>query len=102
MFKVAITVNKTLIATRFPPNRDPWLPYTVWDFFLPAFNCPHEVERIGALGDGGKWVCGLSRLEDKPDCVIYSFGKLPRITFIQHFTNIVQVSTTNLLSRLDS
>ena len=44
------------------------------DFFPPAFNCPHEVSRIGALGDGGKWVCGLSRLASKPDCVIYSFG----------------------------
>lgn len=46
------------------------------DFFPPAFNCPHELERIGNLGDGGKWVCGLSRIEDKPDCVIYSFGSL--------------------------
>lgn len=44
------------------------------DFFPPAFNCPHETERIGALGDGGKWVCGLSRLADKPDCVVYAFG----------------------------
>ncbi|CCM04155.1 uncharacterized protein FIBRA_06317 [Fibroporia radiculosa] len=58
----------------FPPDREPWPAYTVWDFFPPAFNCPHEVERIGALGDGGKWVCGLSRLVDKPDCVVYSFG----------------------------
>lgn len=32
------------------------------------------MERIGALGDGGKWVCGLSRLEEKRDCVIYSLG----------------------------
>ncbi|KAH8079822.1 methyltransferase domain-containing protein [Cristinia sonorae] len=58
----------------FPPDKDPWPPYTVWDFFPPAFNCPHEIERVGQLGDGGKWVCGLDRLQDKPDCVIYSFG----------------------------
>lgn len=38
------------------------------------FNCPHEVERIGSLGDGGQWVCGIERIADKPDCVIYSFG----------------------------
>jgi len=44
------------------------------DFFPAAFNCPHEIERLGALGDGGKWVCGLSRLVTKPDCVIYSVG----------------------------
>ncbi|KII83775.1 hypothetical protein PLICRDRAFT_46956 [Plicaturopsis crispa FD-325 SS-3] len=58
----------------FPPDRDPWPAYTVWDFFPAAFNCPHEVERIGALGDGGKWVCGMSRVVEKPDCVVYSVG----------------------------
>ncbi len=44
------------------------------DFFPPIFNCPHELDRIGALSDGGKWMCGISRIQDKPDCVIYSFG----------------------------
>jgi hypothetical protein len=46
------------------------------DFFPPAFFCPHELERIGELGDGGKWVCGLSRLQEKEDCVVYSIGTL--------------------------
>ncbi|KAF5336145.1 hypothetical protein D9611_006196 [Ephemerocybe angulata] len=58
----------------FPEDVWPWPPYTVWDFFPAAFNCPHELERLGALGDGGKWVCGLSRVRNKPDCVVYSFG----------------------------
>ncbi|KAI0290328.1 methyltransferase domain-containing protein [Multifurca ochricompacta] len=58
----------------FPPDKEPWPPYTVWDFFPPAFSCPHELERIGALGDGGKWVCGLSRLQEKENCVVYSVG----------------------------
>ncbi|KAJ7505397.1 methyltransferase domain-containing protein [Mycena galericulata] len=58
----------------FPPNKDPWPAYTVWDFFPAAYNCPHEVQRLGALGDGGKWVCGISRVETKPDCIVYSFG----------------------------
>jgi len=58
----------------FPPDKSPWPPYTIWDFFPAAFNCPHEVERLGALGDGGKWVCGLSRVAQKTDCVVYSFG----------------------------
>src|ERR1700748_3242391 len=44
------------------------------DFFPAAFNCPHEVERLGALGDGGKWTCGISRLAAKRDCVVYSVG----------------------------
>ncbi|CAA7269962.1 unnamed protein product [Cyclocybe aegerita] len=88
----------------FPPDKSPWPPYTVWSFFPAAFDCPHEVLRLGTLADGGKWVCGLSRLlsaspsppssntdnshsddadDDKPismsaaslrPCVIYSIG----------------------------
>lgn len=44
------------------------------DFFIPAFQCPHRVERIGTLGDGGKWVCGVDRVAKQDKCVIYSFG----------------------------
>ena len=44
------------------------------DFFIPSFQCPHHVERIGVLGDGGKWVCGVERLAKQEKCVIYSFG----------------------------
>ncbi|EMD32703.1 hypothetical protein CERSUDRAFT_87731 [Gelatoporia subvermispora B] len=58
----------------FPPDHEPWPAYTVWDFFPPTFTCPHELERVGNLGDGGKWTCGLSRIEEKQDCVIYVFG----------------------------
>ena len=42
------------------------------DFFTPAFQCPHQVERVGTLGDGGKWVCGLDRVAKQKHCVIYS------------------------------
>jgi len=55
----------------YPVNRDY---YTLWDFFTPSFQCPHAVERIGINADGGKYVCGLHRIANKPDCVIYSFG----------------------------
>jgi len=58
----------------FPPDTDPWPAYTAWDFFPPTFDCPHELERVGSLGDGGKWICGMSRIEDKPSCIIYVFG----------------------------
>ena len=50
------------------------------DFFIPAFQCPHQVERIGTLGDGGKWVCGMDRVVKQDKCVIYSFG-----TPLRHF-----------------
>jgi len=47
---------------------------TLWDFFIPIFRCPHRLERIGVIGDGGKWVCGLERVAKQNKCVIYSFG----------------------------
>ena len=47
---------------------------TAGDFFIPAFQCPHRVQRVGTLGDGGKWVCGLDRVVKQDKCVIYSFG----------------------------
>ncbi|KAL1581807.1 hypothetical protein WHR41_09464 [Cladosporium halotolerans] len=60
-------------------------PYNVGDLLRPTFFCPFDMERIGKLGDGGKWVCGMSRLEAQshgpssdanPDAtlVVYSFG----------------------------
>jgi len=47
------------------------------DFFIPTFPCPGRVERIGVMGDGGKWVCGLERMAKQDKCVIYSFGPSP-------------------------
>ncbi|EAS30771.1 uncharacterized protein CIMG_06250 [Coccidioides immitis RS] len=51
-------------------------PYTLYDFVYPAFNCPYELERVGREGDGGKWVCGMSRYEANKNrpCIVYSFG----------------------------
>jgi hypothetical protein len=31
----------------------------IWDVFLPTLVCP-DVERVGRVGDGGKWVCGIA------------------------------------------
>ncbi|EUC53740.1 methyltransferase FkbM domain protein [Rhizoctonia solani AG-3 Rhs1AP] len=41
---------------------------------LNQFDCPYETTRLGTMGDGGKWICGLSRLMEKPNCVVYSAG----------------------------
>jgi len=60
-------------------------PYNVWDFARPSFFCPHDLERLGTLGDGGKVVCGISRYEKEspgpssesnpsPTLIVYSFG----------------------------
>ncbi|KAG0345841.1 hypothetical protein BG004_002970 [Podila humilis] len=49
----------------------PW-----WWYFQAAFNCPHDVQRVGRFNDGGKWLCGMSVLErpSTKKCVVYSFG----------------------------
>ncbi|KLU87815.1 hypothetical protein MAPG_06808 [Magnaporthiopsis poae ATCC 64411] len=52
-------------------------PYTIWDLTPASYGCPHEMERVGRMGDGGKWVCGMSRYEKLSrahSCVVYSFG----------------------------
>jgi hypothetical protein len=38
-------------------------PYTIWDFFPATCTCPHDIQRVGRLGDGGKWVWGMSLYE---------------------------------------
>ncbi|KAH8994782.1 methyltransferase domain-containing protein [Lactarius deliciosus] len=40
-----------------------------YDFFISAFQCPHRVQRVGTLGDGGKWVCGLDRVVKQEKCI---------------------------------
>ncbi|KAH6716043.1 methyltransferase domain-containing protein [Leptodontidium sp. MPI-SDFR-AT-0119] len=69
-------------------------PYTLWDFFPATYTCPHDIQRVGRLGDGGKWVCGMSLYESKPavvvsnphqpkrpSTIIYSFGVNDESTF---------------------
>jgi Methyltransferase domain len=58
-------------------------PYTLWDFFPATYTCPHDIQRVGRLGDGGKWVCGMSLYEarKKPETIIYSFGVNDESTF---------------------
>jgi alpha 1,2-mannosyltransferase len=54
----------------------------LWDLFPPNMNCP-DLTRIGKVGEGGKWICGLSYLQslEEDQCVIYSFGINDDISF---------------------
>lgn len=50
----------------------------VWDMHIPNAVCA-DIQRVGSIGDGGKWVCGLSHLQQLKimgirKCVIYSYG----------------------------
>mmetsp|Transcript_17649 Transcript_17649/g.33722 ORF Transcript_17649/g.33722 Transcript_17649/m.33722 type:complete len:304 (+) Transcript_17649:1313-2224(+) len=46
-------------------------PRKFWSMYDPEVTCPFE-ERIGDLGDGGKWVCDMGLLHQP--CVVFSFG----------------------------
>jgi len=50
---------------------------TNWE---PTFHCSYP-ERIGAKGDGGKWICDPCRLKLQHDCLIYSVGSNDDFSF---------------------
>lgn len=60
------------------------------DWFSPDYVCP-TMERVGILGDGGKWICGMDVLQHRKDrgqpCVVYSFGVNQETTFEEELTN---------------
>ncbi len=53
----------------------------IWDFYTPDYNCPFLKERVGRLGDGGKWVCGLRYLLQTRPCLVYSLGSAGDASF---------------------
>jgi len=100
-----VEVRKSIVKKYIYPGLiNPWQgPIFLFDYFLPAFKCPYSIERIGVIGDGGKWMCGIERygknyreedlllgnsnsirrrngddgtfLQPKSrDCIVYSFG----------------------------
>ncbi|KAJ7862712.1 hypothetical protein B0H13DRAFT_1098401 [Mycena leptocephala] len=57
--------------------------FSIWDLFSPAFSCPFPVYRVGTMGDGGKYVCGLERATQHSNCVVYSKGVETKSSFEQ-------------------
>jgi hypothetical protein len=78
--------RRKAIVQSHPELVDMWSPKNIYlfDYFLATFDCPKSVQRIGALGDGGKWVCGIETFESsssigslaktRKPCIVYSFG----------------------------
>ncbi|KAF7297593.1 Methyltranfer-dom domain-containing protein [Mycena kentingensis (nom. inval.)] len=70
--------------------------YTLWDFFVPAFSCPFPVYRVGTMGDGGKYCCGIERAvrTNRPrksngrGCVVYSMGVERQSSFEQEILHM--------------
>jgi len=55
----------------------------LWDYFGPSYNCISR-ERVGKIGDGGKWLCGVRTvLARRFPCIVYSIGSKGEISFEQ-------------------
>ena len=55
----------------------------VWgDPFRAFYPCPMQ-EKMGSVGDGGKWVCSKDALLSTPGCVVYSMGSNGDTSFEQ-------------------
>jgi len=53
----------------------------LYDFFYPAWRCPF-MERMGRLGDGGKWIASPRRFKALGDrCTVVSYGAGGDISF---------------------
>ncbi|KAF9875429.1 hypothetical protein CkaCkLH20_07249 [Colletotrichum karsti] len=66
--------------------------YTLWDLFPATYTCPWDLQRVGKLGDGGKWICGMSKYENprppaRPPLRVYSFGVGGDSSFEDDFLN---------------
>ena len=51
----------------------------LWDLYPPTANCL-DLVRLGKIGDGGKWVCGMGRSHPLPR-VVMSFGVSDDLSF---------------------
>jgi hypothetical protein len=56
---------------------------SMWELFWPVATCARE-DRIGQLGDGGKWICNVDKIQ--APCTVYSIGSAGDITFEKVFS----------------
>ncbi len=52
----------------------------LWDWWTPYWPCLDR-ERVGRVGDGGKWVCGMQQMQRMAQCVVYSYGINEDVSF---------------------
>lgn len=84
--------RETTKWTRLPEYRQ-----SIW---VPTLSCPFE-QRIGELGDGGKWICEGSRVglaewnsNENDDCLVYSFGIGGKFGFESDLIRLTKESRT--------
>ena len=58
-------------------SSDPAIFRSNWE---PNFHCTYA-ERIGRMGEGGKWICDLARLKARHNCLVYRAGSRGEFSF---------------------
>ena len=53
----------------------------IFSMYEATHECLLGEDRIGYLGEGGKWVCGMKMLSKIPHCVAYSMGSNGQLDF---------------------
>jgi hypothetical protein len=56
--------------------------------YEPEFACRFE-QRVGRLGDGGKWICDPHRISQKKDCLVYSVGSNNDFSFEREVKRVI-------------
>lgn len=75
LFQTFLLKRDAVIGGRDLDKIDIWADPTLWNYFPPSITCPYPATRLGAVGDGGKWICGIGVIARKSrPCIIYSFG----------------------------
>lgn len=54
--------------------------------YEPSFSCLLE-ERVGAQGEGGKWICDPNKIQAQENCLVYSIGSNGQYDFEEHVHN---------------
>jgi hypothetical protein len=80
-----ITKRLREIGVKEPSEAQPWSfrhEIYLWEWYIPYWPCL-DLERVGRSGDGGKWICGMGRLEALPpgECTVYSYGVRTEVSF---------------------
>ena len=68
--------RKAAVASKTPNDGT----RNIWDLFEAMWQCGSK-QRIGKIGDGGKWICQPELLGSTKPCVVYSLGSAGEPSF---------------------